>query len=56
CTTVPAVKWLNMRPESNEVLKGLDLDMVSLESCLMLNGWPCDELCRLMFSSLQLTS
>ncbi|CAL1291882.1 unnamed protein product, partial [Larinioides sclopetarius] len=43
-----------MRPEANEVLKGLDLHVVSLEACLLLNGWPCDELSRLMFSPLHL--
>ncbi|CAL1297534.1 unnamed protein product [Larinioides sclopetarius] len=56
CTTVPAVKELKMTPESNQVLKGLHLHKVSLESCLMLNGWPCDELSRFMFSPLQLPS
>ncbi|CAL1294825.1 unnamed protein product [Larinioides sclopetarius] len=33
-------------------------EFVSFESCLMLNGWPCDELSRLMLPSTaaQLTS
>ncbi|CAL1298684.1 unnamed protein product [Larinioides sclopetarius] len=32
------------------------IEFVSLESCLMLNGWPCDELSRLMLTPLQLPS
>ncbi|CAL1298776.1 unnamed protein product [Larinioides sclopetarius] len=44
---VPLV-WKHYRAEN--------LPLSSLESCLMLNGWPCDELSRLMFSPLQLPS